>query len=126
MKKGPHRRFGGSKFVADFKCWNFDKKWTSPFFKFFARCNIREVIQSEQKTTNPFETRFWPHMHVMSSGLIHNFWSKYDRNTNRASFKSLDVRWQNLGYGIPLLKLKIHVTYIFDKKMFCWFFFKNT
>ena len=63
------------------------------------------------------------YIYVMSSVLIHNFWSRYDRNTNRVSFESLDVGRQYLGYGVPLLKLKIHLSdYTFlTKKYFADF-----
>ena len=63
LKKGPHRRFGGSKFVADFWFWNFDKKRSFPFFRFVSNIFIQKVIHPGQNFTNPFLTKKWPHMH---------------------------------------------------------------
>ena len=46
----------------------------------------------------------------MSSVLIHNFSSRFDKNANPVSFESLDVGRQHLGYRASLLKYKIYLS----------------
>ena len=62
LKKGPHRRFGGSKFVADFKLWKYGIKRCFSFFRFVVSIFIRKMRRLCQNFTNPFKIRFWPHI----------------------------------------------------------------
>ena len=51
-KKGPHRRFGGSKFVADFRFWKYGNKKSFSFFRFVFIIFIREMNELKQNFTN--------------------------------------------------------------------------
>ena len=51
-KKGPHRRFGGSKFVADFLFWNYGNKRSFSFFRIVSNIFIREMNERVHSFTN--------------------------------------------------------------------------
>ena len=68
-KKGPHRRFGGSQFVADEWFFNYGNKKSFPFFRFVSNIFIREMRRLAQKITNPFITKKWPHILTEESRL---------------------------------------------------------
>ena len=51
-KKGPHRRFGGSKFVADEWFFTYGNKKSFPFFRFVSNIFIREKNEASHTFTN--------------------------------------------------------------------------
>ena len=94
-KKDPHRRFGGSKFVADFRFWKYGNKKSFSFFRFVCTIFIREMRRLYQQICNRFETRFWPHIWSISDLKIlkskNVFLSFFSQKCSESVFNFLDT-----------------------------------
>ena len=61
-KKVPIDDLGGQNLLPINNCWPSTKNEHPHFLKFFPCSIIREVIHPCQNSSNPFLTRFWPHI----------------------------------------------------------------
>ena len=117
-KGSPSTIWGVSKFVADFRFWKYSNKKSFSFFRFVFNIFFREMRRLYQQITNPFETRFWPHI---SFQYIDILWYIiiYHYNIFTMDFYKNDIWWyikiftfwkKYFIFGILLISFR----YIFD------------
>jgi len=70
LKKGPHRRFGGSKCVADFWFENYSNKKVSHFSGLSLTFLFVKWTTSDKTLLIPFSTKKWPHIMLKKNRKI--------------------------------------------------------